>query len=60
MFYLSALYWAGAISDSPLTLGNKVTLLQDGTATYAAMFAAIARAKDHINLESYIIEDDDG
>ena len=47
-----------AISDSPLTLGNKVTLLQDGSATYAAMFAAIARAKDHINLESYIIEDD--
>lgn len=48
-----------ATSDSPLTLGNKATLLQDGTATYAAMFAAIAQAKDHINLESYIIEDDD-
>ncbi|MDD2881038.1 MAG: cardiolipin synthase [Rhodoferax sp.] len=47
-----------AISDSPLTLGNHVTLLQDGAATYAAMFAAIAQAKDHINLESYIIEDD--
>lgn len=47
-----------AISDSPLTLGNKVRLLQDGSATYAAMFAAIARAQDHINLESYIIEDD--
>lgn len=47
-----------AISDSPLTLGNKVTLLQNGTATYAAMFAAMAQAKDHINLESYIIEDD--
>lgn len=46
------------ISDSPLTMGNKVTLLQDGTATYTAMFAAIAQAKDHINLESYIIEDD--
>lgn len=48
-----------ATSDSPLTLGNKATLLQDGMATYAAMFAAIAQAKDHINLESYIIEDDD-
>ncbi len=46
-----------AISDSPLTLGNRVTLLQDGVSTYAAMFAAIAQAKDHINLESYIIED---
>ncbi len=47
-----------AIVGSPLILGNKVTLLQDGAATYAAMFSAIAKARDHINLESYIIEDD--
>ena len=47
-----------AISDSPLVLGNKVTLLQDGAATYAAMFGAIRQARDHINLETYIIEDD--
>ena len=47
-----------AIVGSPLTLGNRVTLLQDGAATYAAMFAAIRKARDHINLESYIIEDD--
>lgn len=47
-----------AISDSPLILGNKLTLLQDGKATYAAMFAAMRQAKDHINLESYIIDDD--
>ncbi|MDD5336541.1 MAG: cardiolipin synthase [Rhodoferax sp.] len=48
-----------AIVGSPLILGNKVTLLQDGAATYAAMFAAIRKAQDHINLESYIIEDDE-
>ncbi|WP_296494834.1 phospholipase D-like domain-containing protein [Rhodoferax sp.] len=47
-----------AISDSPLVLGNKASLLQDGAATYAAMFGAIRQAKDHINLETYIIEDD--
>ncbi len=47
-----------AITDSPLVLGNQVTLLQDGPATYAAMFAAISGAQDHINMESYIIEDD--
>ena len=47
-----------AISDSPLVLGNKVTLLQDGAATYAAMFGAIRQARDHIHLETYIIEDD--
>jgi cardiolipin synthase A/B len=48
-----------AIAGSPLILGNKVTLLQDGPDTYAAMFAAIRKAQDHINLESYIIEDDE-
>jgi len=48
-----------AIVDSPLILGNKVTLLQDGAATYSAMLAAIRKARDHINLESYIIEDDE-
>ncbi|HEX5698606.1 MAG TPA: phospholipase D-like domain-containing protein, partial [Rhodoferax sp.] len=47
-----------AISDSPLVLGNKARLLLDGAATYAAMFGAIRQAKDHINLETYIIEDD--
>ena len=47
-----------SISGSPLVLGNKVGLLQDGPLTYAAMFDAIRAARDHINLESYIIEDD--
>jgi cardiolipin synthase len=48
-----------AINDSPLILGNKVSLLVDGAATYPAMFAAIRGAKDHVNLESFIIEDDE-
>lgn len=48
-----------AIVGSPLILGNKVTLLQDGPATYKAMFAAIRQARDHINLESYIFDDDE-
>jgi len=43
--------------DNPLVLGNKLVLLQDGPATYKAMFAAIRAAKDHINLETYIFED---
>src|SRR5207342_2437701 len=45
--------------ESPLVIGNRVTLLKDGPATYKAMFAAIHKAKDHINLETYIIEDDE-
>jgi cardiolipin synthase len=48
-----------AIVGSPLTTGNQVLLLQDGPATYQAMFAAIAAAEDHINLETYILDDDE-
>jgi len=48
-----------SVTDSPLTRGNKVTLLSDGLATYAAMFKIIQNAKDHINMESYIFEDDE-
>ena len=48
-----------AIVDSPLTIGNQVRLLQDGPATYEAMLAAILAARDHINMETYILDDDD-
>ena len=48
-----------AIVGSPLTTGNRVTLLQDGAATYRAMLAAIAAAREHINMETYILDDDD-
>ena len=44
---------------NPMVVGNKVTLLVDGPATYESMFAAIDGAKDHINMETYIIEDDE-
>src|ERR1700688_4279403 len=48
-----------AIVGTPLTVGNKVVLLQNGPATYKAMLAAIASATDNINMESYIFEDDE-
>ena len=48
-----------AIVGSPLVAGNKVRLLQDGAATFDAMLAAIGDARDHINLETYIIESDE-
>jgi cardiolipin synthase len=48
-----------SVTESPLTRGNKVVLLADGHGAYAAMFKAMKSAKDHINLESYIIEDDE-
>jgi cardiolipin synthase len=48
-----------AIVGSPLTTGNQVQLLQDGPATYQAMYAAILAAEDHINMETYILDDDE-
>ena len=36
-----------AVNDSPLSVGNKVTLLLDGAATYPAMITAIRNARDH-------------
>ncbi|MCJ7591354.1 MAG: cardiolipin synthase [Woeseiaceae bacterium] len=48
-----------AIVGSPLTTGNKVLLLEDGPATFSAMIGAIRKARDHINMETYIVEDDE-
>jgi cardiolipin synthase A/B len=47
-----------AISGSPLVTGNKVTLLENGPATYHAMFEAIETAEHSINLETYIFDAD--
>jgi cardiolipin synthase len=48
-----------ALVGSPLVAGNRVQLLQNGPATYAAMFDAIRGARDHVNVEFYILEDDE-
>jgi cardiolipin synthase len=48
-----------AFAGSPLTAGNRVRLLRDGPATYQAMIDAIGAARDHVNLETYILEDDE-
>lgn len=46
------------IVGSPLVVGNDVDLLVDGPSTYSAMFEAIENAKDNINMETFIFEDD--
>jgi cardiolipin synthase A/B len=43
-----------AISNVPLVLGNKVTLLKNGAATYNAMLATIHSAHDSINVCMFI------
>lgn len=48
-----------AITGAPLVAGNQLTLLIDGPATYASMFLAMRDARDHINMETYIFENDD-
>jgi cardiolipin synthase len=48
-----------AVTGTPLVAGNRVRLLEDGPDTYRAMFAAIAAATDHVNMETYILEDDE-
>jgi cardiolipin synthase len=47
-----------AISGSPLVLGNNVTILENGAATYRAMFGAIEGATHNINLETYTFDGD--
>ncbi len=46
-----------ALSNVPLVLGNKVSLLENGAATYQAMLAAIRTAKDSINMQTYTFTD---
>jgi cardiolipin synthase len=48
-----------AIAGQPLTLGNRVQLLENGPNTYQAMFAALRAAKHTIHFESYIFDSDD-
>src|SRR5687768_5762417 len=47
------------LGGSPLKVGNKVVLLQDGKATYASMLEAIRNARHHVHFETYIFEADD-
>ena len=44
--------------NSPLVVGNSVSLLQDDAAAYRAMLAAIRGARNNINMETYIFDHD--
>jgi cardiolipin synthase len=48
-----------AATGYPLIVGNKVTLLFDGPQTMAEMLKAIGEAKNNINLETYIFDQDE-
>lgn len=54
--------WLAAMQSTqvaPLVVGNATRLLVDGPETHRAMFEAIAGARRHVHLETYILEDDD-
>ena len=46
------------LAKLPFTAHNRATLLIDGEATFAAIFAAIAEARDYVLVQFYIIRDD--
>jgi len=46
-----------AVADGPLIAGNRVDILRDGPESFHAIFAAIAGAKDHVDLEYFTLED---
>ena len=48
-----------ALAGSPLSVGNRVSLLQDGAGTYPPMLAAIRSARHHVHMEMYIFEADE-
>lgn len=48
-----------SLPNSPLIFGNQTRLLRDGAQAFPAMFDALATARDHINLEYFILEDVD-
>jgi cardiolipin synthase A/B len=44
---------------SGVTQGNHIDLYREGNAAFAAIFEAIAAAKSHVHVETYILHDDD-
>ena len=47
------------IADQPITVGNRLSLLIDGAATFAAVFDAIDAARDEVLVQFYIVRDDE-
>lgn len=47
------------VAELPFLYGNAANLLIDGEETFASIFDGIARAKDYVLVQFYIIRDDD-
>ncbi|MGL5257445.1 MAG: cardiolipin synthase [Proteocatella sp.] len=44
--------------NTPITLGNKMTLFDEGVSKFESLIEDIKKAKHHIHMEYYIIKDD--
>lgn len=44
--------------DSPITENNNITVLNNGSKKFALLFEKLMEAKDHINIEYFIIKND--
>lgn len=47
------------LAGTPFSRGNAATVLKNGEAAYATMFAAIDAARDYVLLQVYMLRDDD-
>lgn len=47
------------LTPTPLVAGNSARLLVDGPASYRAIFTAISAAREHVNIETYILDGDE-
>lgn len=48
-----------ARASTPLTAGNRVTILLDGPQTFDAIRKAVSAAKHHVHVETFIYDDDE-
>ena len=46
-----------AVAETPLFAGNQTRVLENGPVTFETMFETIRAARDHVNLEYFILED---
>jgi len=44
--------------NTPVTMGNKMTIFEEGISKFESLLEDISRATKHINIEYYIIKDD--
>lgn len=50
---------SAVISSAPIVAGNRLTILEDGHAIEDAILDAVAAARNHVNIETYILADDE-